>query len=97
MKNITTHAELIELFNEDITRELHLHIERDCGTHSVSFYISTKDEKVAEGVMDTETNDHAEYNDELAWAVLEDCYNGFVTVTEYDSLVAGTNRGTVRA
>jgi hypothetical protein len=97
MKNITTHADLIELFNEDTTRDLHLHMERDCGTHSVAFYISTEDEKVAEGVMDTETNEDAEYTDELAWAVLDDCYDGFVTVTEYDSLVAGTNPGTVRA
>jgi len=96
MKTITTAAELIELFNEDTTRELHLHMERNCGTHSVSFYISTEDEKVAEGVMDTETNDDAEYTDELAWAVLDDCYDGFVTVTEYDSLAAGTRPAIVR-
>lgn len=97
MKNITTRAELIQLFNADTTCELHLHMERDCGTHSISFFIATGDEKVAEGVMNTETNDDAEYTDELAWAVLDDCYDGFFTVTEYDSLVAGTNPGTIRA
>ena len=97
MKNITTHAELIELFNEDAARELHLHTERNCGTHSVAFYISTEDDKVAEGVMDTETDDEADYTSELAWAILDDSYDGFATVTEYDSLVAGTNPGTIRA
>jgi hypothetical protein len=97
MKTITTHAELIELFNEDAARELHLHMERDCGNHSVAFYISTEDEKVANGVMDTETNNDAEYTDELAWAVLDNCCDGFASVTEYDSLVAGTNPGFVRA
>jgi hypothetical protein len=97
MKTITTYADLIALFNEDTTRELHLHIERDCGTHIVSFYISTEDEKVAEGVMNIGTNDDATYTDALAWAVLYDCTDNFTTITEYDSLVAGTNPGVIRA
>jgi hypothetical protein len=97
MKTITTHTELIELFNEDTTHELHLHMERDCGTHSIPFHISTQGQKVAEGVMDTTTDADGEYINELAWAVLDDCYDGFSTVTEYDSLVAATNPGIRKA
>lgn len=97
MKNITTHEEVIALFNEDTTRELHLHMERDPGTHSVSFYIATEDEKVAEGVMNTETDKDGDYADQLANAILGECYEDFATVTEYDSLVAGSNPGTIRA
>ena len=95
MKNITTHADLLEIINA-ATGELQLHMERECGTHSVPFYIATDDEKVAEGVMDTETDDDADYTGELAWAILDDCYDSFATVTEYDSLIAGTNPGKIR-
>jgi len=99
MKTITTHTELVGLFNT-ATSELHLHLERECGTRSVSFYISTDDEKVGEGVMSTETETdeygNVDYTDELAQAILEYFYNNFATVTEYDSLVAGTNPGIAR-
>ncbi|MEM6911042.1 MAG: hypothetical protein AAF555_05610 [Verrucomicrobiota bacterium] len=97
MNSITTHFELIAILNDDPNRELHLHLERDCGTHSISFFISTEDAKLAEGVMNTELNEEGDYVEKLAWAVLVDCYGHFDTITEYDSLVAGTNPGTVRA
>jgi len=93
-QNITNHAELVALFNKGTTRELHLHLERDCGTNSVPFYISTADKRLAKGVMHTETNNDGEYIDELAWAVLDDCYDGFTSVTEYDSLVSGRTPST---
>jgi hypothetical protein len=90
MKNITTHEEVIAMF-EDATRSLHLHLERECGTNSVSFYISSEDEKLGGGTMDTETDEDGDYmNCEVANAIM-DCYREFATVTEYDSLVAGTN------
>ena len=92
-QNITTHSELIEVFNA-ATGELHLHLERECGTESVPFYIATGDEKIAEGVMNTETDEDADFTGELARAMLDD---SFATVTEYDSLAASTNPGTVRA
>ena len=94
--NITTHTELIDVFNA-ATGELHLHLERECGTESVPFYITTGDEKIAGGVMNTEIDDDADFTSELAGAILDDCYDSFATVTEYDSLAASTNPGPVRA
>lgn len=92
---ITTRSQLLEIMNS-ATGDLHLHVERDCGAHSVAFYISDGGEKLAEGTMDTETDEDADYTSELASAILGDCYEGFATVTEYDSLVAGTKPGAVR-
>ena len=94
---ITTHSQLIEIVNS-ATGDLHLHIECPCGTQSVSFRITDEDDAtLAEGVMDIEVDEHACYITELAWAILDDCYDSFATVTEYDSLTAGTNPQVLRA
>jgi catabolite regulation protein CreA len=94
---ITIHTELIEIIN-GATGELHLHLERPCGTQSVSFRITDEDDAaLAEGVMDIEVDEYACYIAELAWAILDDCYDSFATVTEYDSLTAGTNPQVLRA
>jgi hypothetical protein len=88
---ITTHTELIEIINR-ATGELHLQLERPCGTQSVSFCITDEDDTtLAEGVMDIELDEYACHISELAWSILDDCYDSFATVTEYDSLTAGTN------
>lgn len=94
---ITTHSELIEIINRT-TGELQLHLERPCGTHSVSFRITDDDDTtLAEGALDTEMDEYACYISDLAWAILDDGYDSFAKITEYDSITAGTNPQVIRA
>lgn len=87
MKNITTHSEVIEIIDSNDSVELH--IERNCGTNNVPFYLWNGAEKIAEGSLDLATDEDGDFTSELAWSILDECKGDWSAIREYDSLAAG--------
>jgi len=96
---ITTYSQLRDFFVKHWLQKMHLHLERDCGTYSVSFAIDDGTEILGEGKLNTEVTDENDYccfEDDLTRGLIDEFIDMFETVTEYDNLCARTNPSVIR-